>query len=112
MSCIRRSIGLASVDSDLLSSSIDVSHLYGDLVAMRVTDAQRELSGWSSARALSEGAECLSDAVAHVRDAAARLRGCDPKREAELTALAERVASEAAEFARWADLLASSARAG
>jgi hypothetical protein len=92
-------VGVLSVDQ------LGVEDLYAELVLARTRDMERTLSRCSTALALAQGSVCLSEAAAHLRDAAQRCRPAGDARWQRLWAVADALVVEAAAFEHTADAL-------
>jgi hypothetical protein len=105
-------MGMKDPDTRVLSQpALGVADLYVELASIRVHDAQAALVTYSSAAVLTQGAESLYEAIAHLREAAERfLRPAGPD-ASRLESLAGGLLAEAAAFEQSGDILVAGSSA-
>jgi hypothetical protein len=94
------------IDPSVVSlPGLGVSDLYVERAVADARDIRAVLRACPSSRLLAQGADCLTEGVAHLREVAERLLGDGDPRRKRLEALAEGLLAEAAAFGESSDLL-------
>jgi hypothetical protein len=86
---------------------LGLDDLYRQVLVRRAHDAEHVLQSWPSEVAAAQGAECLTDAIAHLHHAAARLSPEHSQQQEQLNRLAHQLLSVAAALELSADRLAT-----
>jgi hypothetical protein len=99
---------MAMKDGDaraLSGAAVTVADLYLELASIRVRTARSVLVPYPSAAVFAQGADCLYEAIAHLRDAAERFLDQASPGASELERLADELLAVAAAFEQTGDMV-------